>query len=881
MVATGTRLGPYEVISQLGAGGMGEVWRARDVRLDRFVAIKILPGDFARSAERKARFEREAKTISQLNHPHICTLYDVGEDYLVMELLEGESLEKRLERGPLTLPEVLRYGSEIADALDRAHRAGVVHRDLKPANIMITRSGAKLLDFGLAKASPPSVVVAEMNAASNVVTQQLGLTSQGLIVGTFQYMAPEQLEGQDADARTDIFALGSILYEMATGTTAFAGKTKASLIAAIINGSPKPITELRPLTPPALEHVVAKCLNKDPDDRWQSAHDVADQLRWIGTSPSMPAIAPRARSLGRSGMLWLLAAIVLTSGMLVAWRMIDISRVEPAVQRLDIALPPQTLLERAGRAMLAISPDGTRVVYGAPFQGERRLFLRALDRFAASPIPGSERPQCPFFSPDGAWIAFFSDGFLKKAPMSGGAPITICSAPNARGGTWSEDQTIYFTPYPSGGVFRVSASGGTPVQLSRPDKSRNELSHRWPHVLPDGKHLLVTVKSGDIASFDEASIVALSVRDGSMTTILEGGTDAAYLPSGHLVFARGDALYAVPFDASSLRVTGAPVRVLDGVLTWADTGWSAYAFSNNGSLVYVPAVGTIRWRLMAIDRTGHSTDIATGLPNVVTPRLSPDQRTVAIDVGAANDDIALVDVARGTTTRLSFEPGNEASPVWTPDGTHVLYASELPVEGMHRIVMRAADGGGQLEELARSADAILPWSISSDGKTLAYVDATPSNRRDIWLLSLADHTKRAMLETPFDEAAPAFSPDARWLAYESNESGRYEVYVRSVATGGGRVQISVDGGSSAHWSKDGRELFYWNQNAMYGVTIESGPPLRAARPVRLFPQRKDVDQDYDVMADGRFLFPADGGDIELREIHHVANWFDDVRKRMK
>jgi len=868
-------------VAPIGAGGMGEVWRARDVRLDRFVAIKVLPGDFAQSVERKTRFEREAKTISQLNHPNICALYDVGDDYLVMELLEGDSLAARIERGPLPLSDILRYGAEIAEALDRAHRAGVVHRDLKPANVMITKSGAKLLDFGLAKSSSHGVVIPSMDAASNLPTQQLALTSQGTILGTFQYMAPEQLEGQEADPRTDIFALGEVLYEMATGKCAFEGKTKTSLIAAIVGADPKPISELRPLTPPALDHVITKCLSKDPDHRWQSAHDVAEELRWIGTTLSTAMAPVRARTKRHYVTTAIVAALALAIGALIAWRASVGSNAEASVQRLNIGLPPQTLLERAGRAMLAISPDGSRIVYGAPYQGERRLFIRSIDRFAPVAVPGTERPQAPFFSPDGAWVGFFADGFLKKVSMAGGAPITICSAPNARGGTWSDDGTIYFAPHPSGGIFRVSAGGGTPVRVSKPDASHNELSHRWPSMLPDGKHVLATVKNGDIASFDEARIVAISVSDGSMKTVLEGGMCARYLPTGHLVFARGDALYAVRFDPSSLTTSGAPVRIVDDVLSWGDTGWAAYAFSGNGSLVYVPSVGAIHWHLQLIDRTGYSTEIANGLPNVVTPRLSPDERTVAIDVGAANDDIDLVDIARGLTTRLSFEAGNEGSPVWTPDGLHVLYSSELPIDGTHRILMRAADGSGQPEELMRSPNAISPWSVSADGKTLALVDATPTNRRDIWLLSLVDHKKTPLLQTPFDEAAPAFSPDAHWLAYESNESGRSEVYVRPAGVGGGRLQISIDGGSSPHWAKNGRELYYWNQNAMYAVTIEGSSPLRASRPSKLFAHRKDVDQDYDVTADGRFLFPVDDGDIALTEIHHVTNWLLDVKSRMK
>jgi len=880
LVASGTRLGPYEIVSLIGSGGMGEVWRARDTRLDRSVAVKILTEDFARSSERRERFTREARTISQLDHPHICVLYDVGDDYLVMELLEGETLAERIARGALPLSEVVRYGAEIAAALDRAHRAGVVHRDVKPGNIMITRSGTKLLDFGLAKAAPLSMPASSAPAESHLVTQRLALTGQGAILGTFQYMAPEQLEGLDADFRTDIFALGEVLFEMATGNPAFEGKTKTSLIAAIVSADPRPISELRPLTPPALDHVIAKCLSKNPEDRWQSAHDVAEELKWIGAT-SMTAAAKHGRMrLSRTSLLFWLLAVAMAGALGAAMTWLAIGRRPAPILRLDIDLPPQTYLERAGRAMLTVSPDGSRVVYGAPYQGTRRLFLRAIDRFTATPIPGTERPHSPFFSPDGAWVGFFADGTLKKVSLSGGAPITICSVPNARGATWGVDQMIYFAPYPSGGIYKVSAGGGMPVQVSRPDPKRNELSHRWPQTLPGGTHLLATVKGGDIASFDGARIVALPVGGGPLTTILEGGMFATYLPTGHLIFARENGLYAVAFDARSLKVSGTPVRVIDGVLMWQDTGWAAYAVSSNGSLVYLPAVGEITWRMLDIDRKGVRRVIVDGLPNVVSPRLSPDERMIAIDVGAANDDIALVDLTRGMRTRLSFEAGNEARPIWTPDGTRVLYSSELPVEGKHHIVMRSIDGSGQPEELLRSSNAVAPWSVSPDGTTLAFVESTPSHQRDIGLLSLSGRLKTPLLESAFDETAPAFSPDGQWLAYESNESGRSEVYVRAVAAGSGRTQISIGGGSSPHWAKSGRELFYFNENAMHGVAIEAGTPLRAARPQSLFPIMKDVDQDYDVTADGHFLFPSSGAEIELEQIHYVGNFTADVKRRV-
>ncbi|HVT02708.1 MAG TPA: protein kinase [Thermoanaerobaculia bacterium] len=889
-LVSGARLGPYEISDPIGAGGMGEVYKARDTRLERSVAIKILPAEFANNTQFKLRFEREAKAISQLNHPHICTLHDVGEEggvsYLVMELVEGESLADRLGRGALPMSDVLKYGAQIADALDRAHRAGIVHRDLKPGNIMITRSGAKLLDFGLAKSSP---MAAPLSAASlEGATQQRPLTQEGTVLGTFQYMAPEQLAGEEADARTDIFAFGAVLYEMATGRRAFEGKNRTSLIAQIVGGEPRPMREIQPLTPLPFEHIVQKCLSKDPDDRWQSAHDLAEELKWIGQAGSQAdaLMAPVARRKSRERLAWTLVLIATSIAIaaLVQSRIATARQKQAAIRRFNLAIPPEVFIDRRANGPVALTPGGRAIVYVAFSGSTSHLFLRPLDSFEATQIAGSADAVAPFFSPDGQWIGFVANGGLRKVPVSGGAPVTICNgcATNDRGATWGPDQMIYFAPAAATGIYRISAGGGTPVAVSRPSAERNELSHRWPQLLPDGKHLLVTVKTLGIASFDEARIGVVSLVDGKTKIVFEGGTFGRYLPTGQIVFARGSSLYAVAFDMKTMEVRGAPVRVLDSVFVDPDTGSAQYAFSPAGALVGLPGIVTPGVSLVAVDRAGRERPITNQSHRLAHERLSPDGRTVAMNRGAANDDIVLADLARGTMTRLSFEPGNEDYPVWSADGSRVFYLAEVPGEGMSQIASRAADGSGKAEEIFRSHNDMYPTSVSPDGKLLAYCEATPTAGLDLWLLSLADGKRMPLIQTPFNEQAAAFSSDGRWIAYESNESGKDQVYVRSLAEGGGRWQVSIDGGQFPQWSRDGREIFYWNDTDFYRVPVTVAPTFSPGQPEKLFSNRSTywLTDSYDLTPDGSFLMISRSGEFEARHFNFVVDWFDEVKQRM-
>jgi predicted Ser/Thr protein kinase len=863
-VSAGTRLGPYEIVSRLGAGGMGEVWSARDTRLDRSVAVKILPAELARDAQFRMRFEREARTISQLSHPNICTLFDVGEDFLVMELLEGETLAERITRGPMPMSDVLRYGLQIAEALGRAHRMGIVHRDLKPANVMITKAGAKLLDFGLAKSSAPIVNV-------DGATQQKQLTQEGTILGTFQYMAPEQLEGQEADARTDIFALGALLYEMATGRHPFEGKTKTSLIAQIVGADPKPLRDLAPLTPPAFEHVVARCLSKDPDERWQSAHDIAEELRWIAGAGSGAGIAApvTARRRNRERMAWTLAAIMtvaVLAASFVAWRAVN--RVQPpSVMRFSA---PNTISARptGTYGIIAVSPDGKQIVYAGFVGTTKMLFRRAIDQFEAKPIAGTDGAVQPFFSPDGKWVGFFARHRLMKVALSGGQPIEIAHAAEPRGADWLEDDTIVFCPFYYGGIERVPASGGTPVAVSTVNRPAGERSHRWPNALPGGKVVLYSLGLG--ASWDNAKVVAQRLDTGERKVIINGGCDARYVPTGHLVYVRGTSLYAVPFDPEKLEVRGEAVEVTAGVANHS-AGGGEFAFSQNGMLVYFsPGVGGDEGgKLALLNRRGEP--VPARLPSfpMVTPRFSPDGNTI---VGGRDWDIVTFDLTRGTSTRILHGP-RSGWPAWSPDGSRIFYASER--SGPWQIYSRAADASDEEQRVSKGGDSTNPVAVGPDGREMLVRIDRKDTGTDIGLMTM-DGGVTLFLSTEADESPGALSPDGRWIAYHSDESGRDEVYVRPKDRSAGRWQISNEGGTEPHWVRQD-EIAYMNGTKLMVVAVKTDPKFSAATPQLLFERNL---ADFDMARDGRILI-VEGPDPSLStgRLNVVVNWFDEIRKR--
>ena len=841
-LAANTRLGPYEIIAPLGAGGMGEVFRARDTRLDRTVAIKICTGHFTE------RFEREARAISSLNHPHICALYDIGREgtveFLVMEYLEGESLEARLRKGPIPIEEALQIAIQIAGALDAAHRRGMVHRDLKPGNVMLTKSGAKLLDFGLAK----------MNEASGLsgteltqLTAAQPITVQGTILGTLQYMSPEQLEGKEADARSDIFSFGAMLYEMITGRKGFAGSSQATLIAAVMMTAPPPVSTLQPMASPALDRLVRTCLAKSPDDRWQSAGDLSRELGWIaetGSEAGVPApVAAKRRS--RERVAWIaagLAAVLLVASLV--WIAVHLRNepAPPAMVHFQIPVPDQ--LNFFPHQLPAVSPDGQRIAFTASESraSNSRLFVRPLNAATATEIPTPGAPVAyPFWSPDGQQIAFSSRGTLQKVDLSGGPPVTICSACKAAyGGTWNRDGLILFTNGTPRNLSRVSAAGGDPKPL-RP-LAEGEIAQVWPEFLPDGKHYLY-LSLGN-APYQQGIYVA-SLDSNERKFIVATDTNAAYLRSGQLLFTRGSVLMAQPLDLQSLTLGGEPRSVADHIERPAGFGnllpIATFAASPNGVLVWrhggaSSESSSLQW----IDRSGKKLGVVGEPAEYSNPALSPDDTKLAVcirDPQIRTRDIWIFDLVRGGKMRLTSDPAEDVNPVWCPDGTRIAFTSERT--GQRNIYWKAADGSGPDELLLGGKDVqenVEDWS--QDGKYLMY-NATLAGAARVYVLPLADRKPLPFLNSEFLTVEGQFSPNSRWVAYRSTESVRPEVYVQGFALdpsqARGKWQVSVDGGALPKWRRDGKELFYALGDTYFAVDVKTdGPSFAAGIPKPLF-----------------------------------------------
>jgi serine/threonine protein kinase/Tol biopolymer transport system component len=898
-ILPGRRLGPYEILSAIGAGGMGEVYRARDTRLDRIVAIKVLPTHLADRSELRERFEREARTIASLNHPHICTLFDIGQqdgiDYLVMEYLEGETLAQSLLKGALPLDQVLEYAIEISDALDKAHRKGVTHRDLKPGNIMLTKTGTKLLDFGLAKlkqeVAPANVALSELPTANDP------LTAKGTIVGTLQYMAPEQLEGKEVDARADIFAFGAVAYEMATGKRAFEGDSQASVISAIMSSEPTPISTLQPMTPPALDRVVKKCLRKDRDDRWQSARDVTDELKWIGESGSqvgvsVPSSAPKSiRTLGRRELI-LGSGASLVAAVATGVTVWNLKPVPPRpVSRFMVSLPPgQQLAGLANGTAVALSPDGTHLAYVGRQNGSQQLYLRAMDSLEANPIPGTEGAVSPFFSPDGQWLGFFTGGTLKKVSVTGGAALPLSVAADSGGASWGSQGVIAFAANTIAPLQQVSEAGGMAQPLTRLEKGEN--NHRWPEFLPSGKAVLFAAGVG-AATWTNAQIVVRSVATGEQRN-LQAGTQPRYAPSGHLLYAQGGSLMAVPFDPQRLTTMGAAVPVVEGVLQSPSTGAAQYSISPTGSLVYVPGnIQGAQCRLIFVNRNGVEQPLAAPAHVYQFPRLSPDGRRVCVGIAEQETQLWQYDLSRETLTRFTFEGSVNQNASWTPDGKRIAFVSSK--DGPQNAYWQLADGSGGLERLTSSTYANVPMSWSPDGKLLVFIEVNPTTGYDIWMMRMSDpltssgQIRKALpfLRTPFNESAPHFSPDGRWLAYVSDESGRWEVYVQPYPGPGGKWQISTEGGTEPLWNPRGRELFYRSGDKMMAVDITTQLGFAAGKPRMLFEEQYLLSPltalNYDVSSDGeRFLMlkPSEQAQAAPTQINVVLNWFEELKQKV-
>jgi Tol biopolymer transport system component/predicted Ser/Thr protein kinase len=898
---SGTRLGPYEVQSALGAGGMGEVYKAKDTRLDRIVAVKVLPANVASDPDLRQRFEREARAVSSLNHPNICALYDVGHqdgtDFLVMEYLEGETLAARLERGPLAPEQMLPLGIQIADALDKAHRQGLVHRDLKPGNIMLTKSGAKLLDFGLAKGTVLDSAAAGLTLAPTMTSP---LTAQGTLVGTFQYMAPEQFEAGKADARTDLFALGATLYEMATGQKAFAGKTQASLIAAILKEQPRPVSELQPLAPKSLERVIRACLAKDPDERWQSAGDLKRELEWISRGESQDASArPGAASRGRRERLaWVAAGVLPVAAALIVFVSLPRTRIAMPVFRSSILAEEGTLLNLDGDVAgpPALSGDGTLLAYAAISKdGINRIWVRRTDSLTSREIAGSDGAYFPFWSPDGKSIAFFADGKLKRVGLDGGAPFAIADATTSRGGDWGPEG-ILFCPTFNSALSLVSPGGGVPRPVTKLDRALHS-THRWPQFLPDGKHFIYFAATHDNLRAEQNGIWFASVDGGDAKQILKAG-GSALVASGHLLTVQGDTLVAQPFDPVSGTLSEAPVPSSETVHRDGATWKSVFTVSGNGLLVYEPERKDQGNTLQIYQRSGVMRRTIGVRTDYLNLRLSPDGKRLLTEAQETpRSQQWIQDMERDSRIRVTFNSSDNAYGIWTPDGARVLYSSNKD-EGRYRIFEKAADGSGgeQLFLDSKDTDA-WPMDISKDGRFLVFGKGNPNVRTqsDLWILPLGGNQEpHAFLNTEFEENDAAFSPDGRYVAYTSNESGREEVYVAAFkgrasfaggknASSGGKWQVSTGGGAVPRWRGDGRELFYrkGDNATIVSVPVEANAGnlvFGTEHPLFRVYQRWDV-WSYDVQKDGQEFVVNGRGSDWARPMVMVTNWPETLRRK--
>ncbi len=908
----GTRLGHYEILAPLGAGGMGEVYRASDSQLGRDVALKVLPATFLRDSERMVRFQREAQVLASLDHSNIGHIYGIveAEDSrgLVLALIEGPTLADRIEAGPLPLDEVVAISKQIIEALEYAHDRGVVHRDLKPANVKITSEGVvKVLDFGLAK-----VLEDEPTESSlmNSPTLTVGHTRAGVILGTAAYMSPEQAVGRPVDRRSDIFSFGAVLYEMLTGQRAFSGATTPDVLEAVVKNDPD-WSKLPAGTPAYLRRLLERTLAKDRKQRLQAIGEARIALENLHTEEPASAADDRLGAVGRR-KIFTVASVALVAGAAIATlflgafaytrHLLVVS--SPPITRLLMGLQPAESisggqetdsLARPTRTALAWSPDRRSLVFGGARAGAEQLYVRRLDQLQATPLAGTEGAVGPFFSPDGQWVGFWADGNLKKVSTSGGPAVTICRAPLIAGATWADGDVIFFdeSTFERSGISRVAAGGGRPESVVMPDASKGEFSYHLPHALPGGKALLFTV-THELQRFEDAQIVVRSLATGQQTLLTEGA-DARYVSTGHIIFARHGALLAAPFDLAKLRLTGGAVGVVDDVMqaiyakyAYLETGAAQFDVSPTGSLAYAPG-GVFAEEprsLVWVDRTGAVTPLS--LPSRVYwgPRLAPDGQRVAFYTRGSDQRVWIADLRNGTSTAVT-ERGNPSFIIWTPDGVHVTFVDGNP----RNLFWRRADGGGEPERLTTSPNLQMPSSWSPDGKVLAFVEMDPTSGEHIWLLPVGEvkTPPRPWLNTRFNESQPDWSPDGRWIAYTSNESGRSEVYVQAYPGPGARYTVSRDGGSSPAWSHDGHELFYIGPGpdekvTMMAATIITTPSFSIGTPRKLFQGTFTVSsgsRSYDVTADGRrfiMVQPSQQAPLPVSQIVVVQNWSEELKR---
>jgi serine/threonine-protein kinase len=860
----------YQLIARLGAGGMGEVYRARDARLDRDVALKLLPDAFAANADRIARFKREAQLLASLNHSHIGAIYgfeeDAGTYALVLELVEGPTLADRIAQGPLPLDEALPIAREIAEALEAAHEQRIIHRDLKPANIKLRPDGlVKVLDFGLAEAFDPG-----------------GAAESAGFAGTAAYMSPEQARGKGIDKRCDIWAFGCVFYEMLTGRRPFEGQDVAEVFAHIVEQEPD-FGALPAATPTSIRRLLRRCLEKD---RRKRLPDIGVARIEIDDALTTPDEASPARV----RPAWIVTAAL--AGALIAG-VVLYARSPPAESPplVRASIPLEGELDFAVQQLaFAVSPDGTRIVYRTVGGGPLRI--RQLHDAQSTTIAGTEDASTPFFSPDGRWLGFFVGQTLKKVSVTGSAVVTITTLPRYvgaqgyRGAAWSDDGMIAFAPTTGAGLFGVSDRGGEAKPLTVIDTRANEAAHRWPHFLPGGKAILYTLKATHLQSFDDAQIVLRSLETGEQHAVAQGHS-ARYLPTGHLVFARAGALYAMPFDLARLAVAGAPVKVVDGVITHPESGGAQVSISRNGTLVYAAGGSRSAERpLLWVDRSGVARPATDRRASYWWPRVSPDGQRIAVVIDAAFSKIWILDAERGTLARASQLAGDQDRAVWMPDGVHVTFGIDMTGRGEVSLLSHRFDGTGSGRLLFEGPKSPTPLGWSPDGRKLLFRQTGATTAEDVWLYSIDDRTTTPFLQGPANETSASFSPDGRWVAYVSDESGAAQVYVRPVH-GPGRSQVSVSGGTAPVWDRGGRELFFAKGDTLFAAPVTLGETFSSGAVQRLFsgPYTFDVlavnylqTVNYDVAPDGqRFLVPGNQAPAP-HQLELVLNWFEDLNR---
>ncbi|MBN2031327.1 serine/threonine-protein kinase [bacterium] len=875
----GKTISHYKIIEKLGEGGMGVVYKAEDTKLKRTVALKFLPPHALGSEEEKARFIHEAQAAAALSHPNICTVYEIDDaheqTFIAMEYVKGESLKEKLSKGPLKLKEVIQIGIQAAEGLNEAHRKKMIHRDIKSANIMVTENNrVKIMDFGLAKLSGRTKV-----------------TRTGATVGTISYMSPEQVKGEKVDHRSDIWSLGVVLYEMISGQFPFPGEYEQAVVYNIMNEELEPLTALRTGVPMKLEEIVNKLLVKDPDNRYQHIDELPVDLKAIDFSSTSQVSRRSISEITTKKMLvkekqinlkiaiplLIITAIIFP---IVTW--LFKPKTEKQVVRFPYFLPQG---ETMSPVRFALSPDGTRIVFGTAPAGEKPLYIRRVDQHNPIPIENTEGAYTPFFSPDGRQLCFYANNQLKKVRIDGGPAQTLCDVPSLPyWGTWGDDDTIIFA-CADWGLLRVSASDGIQEVILKPDSGKISTYYCWPEMLPGSKAVLYTTWEG--TSYDEANIAVLSLESGQSETLIRGGTSPRYSPTGHILFGRSGSCWAVPFNARKLEITGDEVLVQESVYIGVD-GFADFRVSKNGTLVYIPGgeelLGEQRI-LVLVDRQGHETPLTDIQRSYGSPRFSPDGNRVAVDLFENyNYHIWIHDVVRNTQIPLTSGDNRNEEPIWTPDGKRITFQSNR--SGVRNIYWKRVDDIGEAEPLCASEkfqDCGTCWS--EDGTLFAFIQQDSITGYDIWVYTTRDSMAELFLNTPNREYTPAISPNGKWIAYTSNKTGRNEIYIKAYPGPGGEEPVSTNGGFEPTWAKDGRELFYREENKMMVVSVETEPSLRLGLPELLFEEpyySTQANSQYDIHPDGnRFLMlKTEESESSTNQINIVLNWFEVLKEKM-